>query len=59
MAKKSESVRKLEVTKLDTLGLIWGVVVHAANLAEGADPLLGYLNRMKRYWRMKRCLASG
>jgi len=38
----------------DTLGLIWGVVVHAANLADGAmaqqlvDPLLGYLERMKK-----------
>jgi len=38
----------------DTLGLIWGVVVHAANLADGAmaqrvvDPMLGYLDRMKK-----------
>ena len=38
----------------DTLGLIWGVVVHAANLADGTmaqrvvDPLLGYLDRMKK-----------
>ncbi|MDQ3291554.1 MAG: IS5 family transposase [Bacteroidota bacterium] len=38
----------------DTLGLIWGVVVHAANLADGTmaqrvvDPLFGYLDRMKK-----------
>jgi len=38
----------------DTLGLIWGVVVHAANLADGTmaqrvvDPLLGYLDPMKK-----------
>ncbi|GEO07502.1 DDE transposase [Adhaeribacter aerolatus] len=38
----------------DTLGLIWGVVVHAANLADGSmaqrvvDPLLGYLDRMQK-----------
>ena len=38
----------------DTLGLIWAVVVHAANLADGTmaqrvvDPLLGYLERMKK-----------
>jgi hypothetical protein len=37
----------------DTLGLIWGVLVQAANLADGSmaqrvvDPLLGYLERMK------------
>ena len=36
----------------DTLGLVWGVVVHAANRADGAvaervvDPLRGYLHRM-------------
>jgi len=39
---------------IDTLGLIWGVVVHAANLADGTmaqrvvDLLLGYLDRMKK-----------
>lgn len=38
----------------DTLGLIWGVVVHAANQADGATaervvaPLRGYLHRMKK-----------
>lgn len=38
----------------DTLGLVWGVVVHAAHLADGAtasrvvDPLRGYLHRMKK-----------
>lgn len=39
---------------VDTLGLVWAVVVHAANLADGVmaqrvvDPLLGYLDRMKK-----------
>ncbi len=38
----------------DTLGLVWGVVVGAANEAEGVvaqrvvEPLLGYLDRMKK-----------
>lgn len=38
----------------DTLGLVWGVVVHAANRADGATaqrvvaPLQGYLYRMKK-----------
>jgi len=38
----------------DTLGLVWHVVVHAANLADGrmanqvVDPLVGYLHRMKK-----------
>lgn len=38
----------------DTLGLVWGVVVHAANQADGATaerviaPLRGYLHRMKK-----------
>lgn len=38
----------------DTLGLVWGVVVHAANLHDGAtasqvvEPLIGYLYRMKK-----------
>ncbi|CAN5891255.1 hypothetical protein BH24BAC1_BH24BAC1_15040 [soil metagenome] len=38
----------------DTLGLIWAVVVHAANQADGATaervvaPLRGYLHRMKK-----------
>lgn len=38
----------------DTLGLVWGVVVHAANQADGATaqrvvaPLQGYLHRMKK-----------
>ncbi len=38
----------------DTLGLVWGVVVHAANQADGATaervvaPLWGYLHRMKK-----------
>lgn len=38
----------------DTLGLVWGVVVGGANEADGAvaqrvvEPLLGYLNRMKK-----------
>ena len=38
----------------DTLGLIWGVVVHAANLTDGVmaekvvEPLLGYLHRMEK-----------
>lgn len=37
-----------------TLGLVWGVVVHAANQAHGATaervvaPLRGYLHRMKK-----------
>ncbi len=38
----------------DTLGLVWGVVVHAANLTDGqmahkvVEPLVGYLYRMKK-----------
>jgi len=38
----------------DTLGMIWGVVVHAANKADGAmaervvEPLLGYIDGMKK-----------
>ncbi|GAB3820202.1 transposase [Pontibacter rugosus] len=38
----------------DTLGLVWGVVVHAANRADGATaervvaPLQGYLQRMEK-----------
>ncbi|WP_187260536.1 IS5 family transposase [Pontibacter beigongshangensis] len=38
----------------DTLGLVWGVVVHAANKADGAvaqrvvEPLLGYMDHMKK-----------
>lgn len=38
----------------DTLGLVWGVVVHAANQADGVmaervvEPLLGYLAGMKK-----------
>ncbi|TVZ26653.1 transposase [Gillisia sp. Hel_I_86] len=38
----------------DTLGLVWGVVVGAANQADGAvaervvEPLLGYLDRMEK-----------
>ncbi len=38
----------------DTLGLVWGVVVHAANLADGTTaervvaPLRGYLHRMAK-----------
>ncbi len=38
----------------DTLGLVWGVVVHAANQADGAiaerviAPLRGYLHRMQK-----------
>ena len=38
----------------DTLGLVWGVVVHAANLADGTmanqvvEPLIGYLDRVKK-----------
>lgn len=38
----------------DTLGLVWGVVVHAANKADGAvaqrvvEPMLGYMDRMKK-----------
>jgi len=38
----------------DTLGLVWGVVVHAANRADGATaervvaPLRGYLHRMEK-----------
>ena len=38
----------------DTLGLVWGVVVHAANVADGAtaseviEPLIGYLHRLKK-----------
>ncbi len=37
-----------------TLGLVWGVVVHAANLADGTtanqvvEPLVGYLHRLKK-----------
>lgn len=38
----------------DTLGLVWSVVVHAANLTDGVmaekvvEPLLGYLQRMQK-----------
>lgn len=38
----------------DTLGLVWAVVVHAANLTDGAvaervvAPLQGYLHRMEK-----------
>ncbi len=38
----------------DTLGLVWGVVVGAANMADGVvaqkvvEPLFGYLDRMKK-----------
>ena len=38
----------------DTLGLVWGVVVHAANLHDGSkanqvvEPLVGYLHRLKK-----------
>ena len=38
----------------DTLGLVWYVVVHAANLADGStadrviEPLIGYLHRLKK-----------
>ena len=38
----------------DTLGLVWGVVVHAANEADGStghrvvQPLVGYLSRLKK-----------
>lgn len=38
----------------DTMGLVWGVVVHAANLHDGAmadkvvGPILGYLHRVKK-----------
>ena len=38
----------------DTLGLVWGVVVHAANLPDGSmanqviEPLIGYLDTMKK-----------
>ena len=38
----------------DTLGLVWGVVVHAANRADGTveervvAPLQGYMHRMKK-----------
>ena len=38
----------------DTLGLVWGVVVHAANLTDGqmadkvVEPLIGYLHRMRK-----------
>ena len=38
----------------DTLGLVWGVVVHAANLPDGSmanlvvEPLVGYLSRLKK-----------
>jgi transposase len=38
----------------DTLGLVWGVVVHAANLTDGStanrvvEPLVGYLHRLKK-----------
>lgn len=38
----------------DTLGLVWGVVVHAANLHDGTtanqvvEPLMGYLHRLKK-----------
>jgi len=38
----------------DTLGLVWGVVVGAANIADGVaaekvvEPLFGYLDRMKK-----------
>jgi len=38
----------------DTLGLVWGVVVHAAHLADGSTaervvaPMQGYLSRMKK-----------
>ena len=38
----------------DTLGLVWGVVVHAANETDGktaskvVEPLIGYMSRMKK-----------
>jgi len=38
----------------DTLGLIWGVVMHAANLTDGVmaekvvEPLQGYLHRIQK-----------
>jgi len=38
----------------DTLGLVWGVVVHVANRTDGSmahkvvEPLQGYLHRMKK-----------
>ncbi|MGB0839107.1 MAG: transposase, partial [Chitinophagales bacterium] len=38
----------------DTLGLIWGVVVHAANITDGKaahlvlEPLVGYLHRLEK-----------
>jgi len=38
----------------DTLGLVWGVVVHAANLSDGKmahqviEPLIGYLSRVEK-----------
>lgn len=38
----------------DTLGLVWGVVVHAANLTDSStankviEPLIGYLHRLKK-----------
>ena len=44
--------KKVNARDKDTLGLVWGVVVHAANPADGAvagrveDPLRGYLHRM-------------
>lgn len=40
----------------DTLGLVWGVVVHAANLHDGVmaqkviKPVLGYLHRFKKVY---------
>lgn len=38
----------------DTLGLVWGVVVHAANLTDGTqaervvEPIIGYLHRLEK-----------
>jgi len=51
MATRSNGCKRQVIT--DTLGLIWGVVVHAANQPDGTmaqrvvDPLLGYLDRRK------------
>ncbi|GAB2763250.1 hypothetical protein GCM10027275_00290 [Rhabdobacter roseus] len=49
---------------VDTIRLCWGVVVHAANIADGqkahllaaaaaVEHCLGYLDRMQKFWLMK------
>ena len=45
---------------VDTLGLVWGVIVHAADIHDGTkayllvEHCLGYLDRMQKYSLMMR-----